>query len=264
MSKNDDDRGIVTALARGLDILRCFDRPRLELTVSEIARRVGLSQPTTWRLCATLIQRGFLVRSPGGAALRIGAPALTLGYAAINGLDLPAIVAPYMPPIRERTRGSITLSLRRGIEMVSVEQINGDFVMPNQPIGWRASLSATAAGLAVLAVLPEDERAKAVEQLRARSLEAWPRREARIRGALEQYAREGVVVVSGMFDGQYVAAAAPLVEGVAQDSQRFWALSCGALRTSWDAERLAAAAGELRNAAALLQPALATLRPSAS
>ena len=264
MSKTDDDRGIVTALARGLDILRCFDRPRLELSVSEIARRVGLSQPTTWRLCATLIQRGFLVRSPSGSALRIGAPALTLGYAAINGLDLPGIVAPYIPPLSERIRGSVTLSLRRGIEIVSVEQTNADFVLPNQPVGWRAALTSSASGLAVLAVLPAEEFEAAIEQLRARNLEAWPRREERVRRALDQYAQEGVVVVTGMLDGQYMAAAAPLIEGADSGQRRYWALSCGALTARWDDQKLAAAAREMKSTAALLQPALATLRPAAA
>src|ERR1700712_4601763 len=106
------DRNFVTALARGLDILGCFDRPRVELTVSEIARLVRLSQPTTWRLCATLVECGYLVRSNSGSALRIGAPALTLGYAAARDLSPPELIRPYLRRLADTTGGYTTLSVR--------------------------------------------------------------------------------------------------------------------------------------------------------
>ena len=40
-----DDRQFVTALARGLDILRCFSRKDRELGNGEIAARTGLPEP---------------------------------------------------------------------------------------------------------------------------------------------------------------------------------------------------------------------------
>ncbi len=54
-------RHFVTALARGLDVLGCFTPERPVLGASEIARMLGLPQPTVWRLCFTLIELGHLV-----------------------------------------------------------------------------------------------------------------------------------------------------------------------------------------------------------
>jgi len=253
--RTDPQRQSVAALVRGLDILRCFDRPRVELTVSDIARRVKLSQPTTWRLCSTLIDQGFLVRASTGAALRIGAPALTLGYAAIKGLDLPALALPYMRALTERLAGGTTLSIRQGIEMISVEHCEGDFFAPNQPVGWRTALSSVPSGLAVLAELPFAERDDVLAQLEARDPAAWPRRSARVVAALDRYARDDVVELTGMHDGQFAAVAVPLVEQEGNDI-RYWAISCGGLRARWDDDHLAEAAQELTKIRGLLQPAL--------
>jgi len=253
---SNEKRFQVTALVRGLEILKCFDRPRIELTVSDIARRVSLSQPTCWRLCQTLIDQGFLVRAATGAALSIGAPALTLGYAAINGLDLPAIVLPYMRALTGQTGGGTALSVRRGIEMIAVERCEGDFVQPNQPVGWRTALTSVASGLAVLAVLPAGEREEALAQLEARDPSAWPRRAARVALAQEQFMADGFVMLTDMHDGQYAAVAAPLVEG---EGVHHWAISCGGVRSRWDNAHLAEAGRELVRLQTLLRPALATL-----
>jgi DNA-binding IclR family transcriptional regulator len=66
------DRQYVTALARGLEILRCFSALKPELGTTEIAQLTGLPQPTVWRLCHTLIKCGYLVPSPPIAASTTG------------------------------------------------------------------------------------------------------------------------------------------------------------------------------------------------
>lgn len=251
----------VTALARGLSILQCFDRPGAQLTVSEIARQVGLSQPTTWRLCSTLIDRGFLVKTSGGAALRVGAPAMTLGYAAIQGQDLPALARPYMEQLTQQMRTTTSLSLRNGDEILSVEQTIGSFVVPGQPVGWRASLASSSGGLAVLAVLPADERRAALEAIAARNPDAWSRRKNRIERATRQYEEHGFILVTDMFDGQYAAAAVPLIEGSGPD-RRYWGLASSGLSATWTPEALLPVGKELVRIRSLLQPAASVLPSS--
>ena len=64
------DRRFVTALARGLDILRCFSRKDRELGNAEIAERTRLAKPTVSRLTFTLTQLGYLTYSPRPGATR--------------------------------------------------------------------------------------------------------------------------------------------------------------------------------------------------
>ena len=250
------DRQFVTALARGLDILRCFDRPGAELSVSELVRRVVLNQPTTWRLCHTLLACGYLVRSQSGSTLRVGAPALTLGYAAIRGMSFPALALPYMRQLCDRTKATITLSLLQGTEMVSVEACPGDFVMPNQPVGWRSLVTTVPSGLAVLAALPDAARQLVLDQIASADKKAWPRRAQRVDRARADYQRDGFVIVDTMLDSQYAAVAVPII-GDTNSQQAAWALSYGGLAALWDKAHLRAAGEELLRLRELLQPALA-------
>jgi DNA-binding IclR family transcriptional regulator len=252
------DRHFVSALARGLEILRCFSRPQIELSISEIARLTGFSQPTAWRLCYTLLECGFLVRAPSGAALRIGAPAITLGYAAAKGTKPPAIALPYMQRLANDIACSVTLSLRQGQDMISIEQVNVDFVLPNQPIGWRAPMDTVAAGLAVLAALPTTDRQDLLATGKNSDKARWQRHEARIADALAEYEQRGFVTLSGILDGQYTAVAVPLFEqGTGPEDQ--WAFSCGDLSNRWTQEALADAGAKLVALKGLLTPAFAAL-----
>lgn len=250
------DRHFVTALARGLSVLRCFDRPRIELTVTEIAKLTGLSQPTTWRLCATLLDCGYLVRGTSGAGLRIGAPALTLGYAAARGLGPSELARPYLQRLTEQTRGNSTLSVRAGTEVISVEHIDGEWITPNQPVGWRAPLTAIPSGLAVLVALSEPARQDVMAVLAAKD-PAWPRHRQRIDAARAQYEREGYVTLTGMVDGQYSAIATPLFSGDLPGQQ--WVLSIGGAPSRWTEPYLRDAGRALLQVADILRPALAVI-----
>jgi DNA-binding IclR family transcriptional regulator len=257
----------VNALIRGLEILSCFNRPRQELTVSEIARSVGLSQPTAWRMCQTLLDQGYLVRAESSKGLRIGAPALNLGYLAIAGLSFPEIALPYMREISAETLGTTSLNRRHAGEIVSLHQVDGVYVRPNAPIGWRAPLPSVASGLAVLAALPEDARAAAMAAF-GDSGERKERRRRRVEDALESYGRTGYVSIAHSLGADYTTVAVPLfADGTAPAEQ--WALSCGGIGERWSEEFLFTAGEALKRARGLLQPALipacsqapATLQP---
>lgn len=252
----------VNALVRGLEILTCFNRPRLELTVSEIARTVGLSQPTAWRMCQTLLDQGYLVRSESGKGLRIGAPALSLGYSAIAGLSLAEVALPYMREITAATSGTTSLNRRHGTEIMSVDRVDGAYVRPNAPIGWCVPLVSVASGLAVLAALPAGDRRAALDAF-GDSGEREARRRERVDEAVRCYAELGYVRVSHTLGADYTTIAVPLFEDGSAPAEQ-WALSCGGIGERWSDEDVFTAGEALKRARRLLQPALlpATSRPA--
>lgn len=247
-------RHFVTALARGLEILRCFDRPAVELTVAELARRVGLSQPTTWRLCQTLVDCGYLVRDSQGGRLKVGAPALTLGYAAVRGLTPVELALPYLQRVTDAAGGSTSLSLRQNLEMIAIEHVDGAFIRPNEPVGWRAPLVSVASGLAVLAALPDEKRAETLAVL-AQQDQNWDRHRERVDAAVSQYAQDGYVTLDRVMGGDYTAVAVPLFTTAAVPEQQ-WAISCGAIVERWSAGDRHRAGTALIDAQRLLAPAL--------
>ena len=51
----EKDRNFITALARGLDLLRAFKPGETELTNTDLALRTGLPKPTVSRLTRALV-----------------------------------------------------------------------------------------------------------------------------------------------------------------------------------------------------------------
>ncbi|GHE02822.1 IclR family transcriptional regulator [Defluviimonas sp. 20V17] len=84
----DGDRKFVTALARGLDVLRCFRPHETTLTNQEIAARTGLPKPTISRLTHTLRRLDYLVYSERTGTYRLGAGVLSLGYGVLSGMEI--------------------------------------------------------------------------------------------------------------------------------------------------------------------------------
>ena len=72
----------VRSVERALDILLCFSRESPELSMTQIAKRVGIHKSTAHRLLATLEQKNFLERDPNSGAYPLDAsflPILTHG-----------------------------------------------------------------------------------------------------------------------------------------------------------------------------------------
>ncbi len=106
------DRLFVTALARGLDVLRCFTPSAPELRASEIAKILGRPQPTVWRLCHTLVERGFLIRAPAQDRFGLGIPVLAIGYALLAGNRIGDLAKPSLQKIADEYQGAVSLGAR--------------------------------------------------------------------------------------------------------------------------------------------------------
>ena len=78
----------VEALARGLDVLACFDDRHPRMSLTEIAEATGLARPTARRLLLTLAELGFVRLDEGRFTLT--PKVLTLGLAYVGSLGRPA------------------------------------------------------------------------------------------------------------------------------------------------------------------------------
>ena len=75
----DKDRNFVTALARGLEILRCFGPSDEYLGNAELAKRTSIPRPTVSRMTATLTQLGYLRYAENLEKYRLGPGAIHTG-----------------------------------------------------------------------------------------------------------------------------------------------------------------------------------------
>jgi DNA-binding IclR family transcriptional regulator len=229
------DRHFVSALNRGLQVLRCFSHEEPELTVSEIARRTRLPQPTVWRLCRTLRDAGFLVPAGSDGKVTLGIPVLALGYSVLCRQDLPKLALPYMQVLTQTLRLGTSLAVREGLEMVYLQRTHGDFIYMNDPVGARRPVAVAPTGWACLAAYDEAERAEVLKGLKRQDPKAWRRAERNISKALEEYQQLGFVLSLGVMHEHFNAVAVPVrsVHG-----GRVYGLSASGLAAVWPREKL--------------------------
>lgn len=113
-----DDPTFVTALARGLAVIRAFDQDHSRMTLSEVAARTDLTRATARRCLLTLRSLGYV--DCAGKQFYITPNVLRLGYAYIHATPLPRLVQPFLEEISERTGESSSAAVLNGDDILYV------------------------------------------------------------------------------------------------------------------------------------------------
>ena len=149
----DENRGSVGTLARGLDILELFAGGSPELTQTEIADRLGLPVPTVHRLVKLLTERGWLVRDPASRRLRLGLGAARL----LPAVRLPEVARDPLRALAERTGETVNLATLDGGDVLYLLTETGSHLLTlRSHTGLRLPVHATALGKCLLAQLDDD------------------------------------------------------------------------------------------------------------
>ncbi|WP_447918664.1 IclR family transcriptional regulator [Achromobacter aegrifaciens] len=209
----------ITALARGLDVLRCFRHGVSALGNLDLARLTGLPKPTISRITYTLTELGYLRYHPDTGKYSPGYGVLALGFGLLAGLEVRELAKASMTELARATGGAVALGAFDGDAMTYVEAIHGSSALYLRlPVGYRASLD-SAMGRAYLASLPAQAGADAL----ARLGEAAPA-EAAIERARAELRETGCCYAIGEWQSGINAVAVPFSsitgEGV-------FVMSCG-------------------------------------
>lgn len=210
-SKSKEDRQFVTALARGLDVLRAF-APGEALANRELAARTGLPRPTISRLTYTLTRLGYLIQDAANETYRPGSAVMSLGYSAVMGTDSRAAARPHMQRVADIAQSSCAMGQCHGLEMIYVENCRGR----NAPftlgldVGSRIPLASTAMGRAYLAGLPATGQAALTKKLARQYGSQWKGMRARLDRALNDHARHGFVLSIAEWMPEINAVAVPV------------------------------------------------------
>lgn len=208
-----DDRNFITALARGLDVLRCFRPDETTLTNQEIASRTGLPKPTVSRLTYTLRKLGYLIHSERTGTYRLGAGVLALGYGVLAGMEIGELAKEEMRKLCDGPNPHVTAALgeRNRLQMVYMAvQRSNQAVSLTMNVGARLPLFHSSMGRAALAGMNEEERAHMMHM----AIAERPEDEARIRHGVEKavgdYARLGYVTSFGDWRSEVNGIAVPV------------------------------------------------------
>jgi DNA-binding IclR family transcriptional regulator len=231
-----NDRKFVTALGRGLEVLRAFGAGDRQLGNQEIAQRTGLPKPTVSRLTYTLTRLGYLRQLPEGGRYALGAAVLGLGLSALGQMDVRRIARPLMQALAEHTHGSVNLGIRDQLGMIYIDTYRQAASYTVQlDVGSRVPLATSSMGRAWLAAAPGRQRRAVLDALRAEE----PGRFAELRRGVEQAVREyeerGFCTAVGAWRREVNAVAAPLV---APDGGEILVFSCSGAPFQFGREKL--------------------------
>lgn len=210
-----DDRHFVTALARGLDILRAFTSGAERLSNHELAQRSGLPKSTVSRLTHTLTQLGFLHHVEDTGRYRLGMATLTLARTTFDRLDLREATGDLLQKAADATGTMISIAIRDELSILYVENYRSQssVVTLRLGIGSRLPLASTAAGRAHLVTLDVRQRTALMQRISAMDAPAWPALEAGIERALQEFASSGCVTSFGEWRKEINAVAVPMALG---------------------------------------------------
>lgn len=191
-------------LLRGLQMLRCFDHGRERLGSSEIARMTGLPQPTVWRLCKTLEHGGYLIADPDGARFRPGLAILTLGYSALDTLEIADLARPLLEDLAKRFNGAASLSTREGTSMLYLQRCEAPqaFLKLNVRVGSQVPIISSGTGWGYLAGLGPEERQQVMQACKKSDPALYRNSEKLALAALAKFPAAGYVTnVDTFFPG---------------------------------------------------------------
>ena len=155
----------ITALQRGLQLLKLFTKSERGLTTMQVARLTGLPVSTTHRFLVNLESSGFLNCNTSGV-YHLGLACFAVGQAALGQLDIRRLSLPYLLDLNQQTRETIHLTVRHGLTAVYVEKIDSpEHLRIHSRIGAAVPLYCTAVGKVMLAYMPDQEREQVLRQL---------------------------------------------------------------------------------------------------
>lgn len=182
----------VSALARGLALLRTIGEADAPLSHRELAERTGIPKATVSRLAATLQSAGFLRLSPQ-ERYALGPAVLQLGNAYLRGFDFRQQARRHLAELAEEAGANVHLAVRDGLDMLLIDTLRPRtaLILSRMDVGSRMAIATSSMGRAYLAALPPEERQALLDELRAASGDAWPKVKEQLEAALAEHARLG-------------------------------------------------------------------------
>jgi DNA-binding IclR family transcriptional regulator len=230
------DRKFVTALARGLEVLRAFTPTEGLLGNGEIAELTGLPKPTVSRLTYTLTKLGYLAHIERLAKYQLAPAALALGYTALANIRIRQLARTHMQELADYASAVVALGTRDRLDLIYLELARSKRgAMLRLMQGSRLPIANTAMGRALIAGMPEAERTWLLGYIKRQEGKDWPKVKASIERAIKEFETHGYTLSLGEWERDINAVGVPLV---APDGSGVFAFNCGAPAFQFTRERL--------------------------
>jgi DNA-binding IclR family transcriptional regulator len=184
--------GEVSALARGLGLLRAVADAVVPPGNREIAELTGIPKATVSRLAATLVAAGYLRQDVSSEHYTLGPALLDLGNAYLRNFDFRQQARPHLARLAELAGANVHLAVRDGLDVLLIDTLRprSALILSQMDVGSRMAIATSAAGRAYLASTTPTERDGLMQELLAAS-SSKRALQARLRLALAEHAKLG-------------------------------------------------------------------------
>jgi IclR family transcriptional regulator, positive regulator for flagellar biogenesis len=183
----------VSALARGIAVLRAVADAERPLSNRDLAEVTGIPKATVSRLASTLVAAGLLKHSVESERYSLGSAALHLGNAYLRNFDFRIQARLHLAELAEMAGANVNLGVRDGLDVLLIDTLRprSALILSRMDVGSRMSIATSAAGRAYLAALPMEERAALRDEIQDASGNAWPQVRDRLDASLQEYRKLG-------------------------------------------------------------------------
>ena len=125
-----------------------------ELSLSELARRVGVAKSTAHRTCGVLARRGLVDRIPG-RGYRLGLRLVEYGQLATERTAVGQQALPLLVELRNTLEETVQVGVAAGVDVVYVERVEGQRALRYTTNSRRSPLHRSSAGKVLAAFNPD-------------------------------------------------------------------------------------------------------------
>ena len=223
-SYGEKDRNFVTALARGMELLRCFSMKESVLGNQELAAKTGLPKATVSRMTYTLSQLGYLRKHAQSGKYKLDVGVLSFGYQMLSNLPIRAIANSFMVDLAQHAHAAVALAARDRLQMVYIDVVHGQTnLTTRRQVGYPMPIHLTSIGRACMAAMPDGEREVLLNQIRDRNTGDWLEIRRNLDRAFRDYADYGYCLSIGEWERDVNSVGVPFIH----PEQGILAFNCG-------------------------------------
>ncbi len=185
---------------------------RRRIRIAEAAEELGVARSTAHRLMQMLQFHRLAARDAESRDYSAGPVLFNIGLQVVRSLDIRTHARPVLEALGAETAETVRLLvLQEQREVVCIEAIESDrWVRVSGRVGAALPAHSTAAGRAVLALMPGDELRRLYPQARLPKPAGIGRTRAGLEGELARTRERGYAVELGEIDPEVSAVAAPI------------------------------------------------------
>jgi IclR family pca regulon transcriptional regulator len=201
----------VSALARGLDVLRLFSESRPRLSASDVAVLTDLSRAAARRFLLTLSELGYLRND--GEMFEPRPQVLELGYTYLSTWRFPELVRPYLQDVVDALQENCSFAVLDGSDVVYLARAEARRIVQSitVSVGTRIPAGLSSLGRVLLAYQPAETIDAFLEQHPLRAATAMTITDPILfRKRLSTIREQGWTLLNGEFEAELLSIAVPV------------------------------------------------------